>query len=394
MQGGLSSTDRKLLWGAGAVAFVMAAATVSFAPAGHGNESKVPSTYSSASAGARAAYLLLQDLQYPVRRWEDPPGRLAAMSHGGVLILAEPTQMPSVGESASLLKFVGNGGRILFCGPAILSFFPAAAVSEPSAGEQWRKVSADLPAPFTRGARNITIEPKALWKRLSSRQLALYGGESAAVVVLWRIGKGELLWWAAATPLTNAGITETDNLTLFLNAVIPPGAEPPLNIYWDEYFHGSRNSLWSYVETTPVKWALVQLTLIALAVLFTFSRRWGPIAIPRSASRLSPLEFVDTLGGLYQRAGATSIATGVAYRHLRLSLTRGLGLGSATPDATLAHAAGARLGWDSGDLTTTLEKAAMAQTHNLRGREALDLVQKIARYTARLTNKRAPREKN
>lgn len=392
MQSGLNGTDRKLLLGAAALAFMMAAGTVALAPPGRGSDSKVPSSYLSGSAGARAAYLLLQDLHYPIRRWEEPPAHLAEVSHHAVLILAEPTQVPSPGERGSLMQFVLSGGRILFCGESLNAFFPTASVQSSSAPQEWTQFSPDLPSLFSRAARKITMEPKSSWTKLASQQIALYGDESTPVVVAWQLGSGELLWWAASTPLTNAGISQTDNLNLFLNAVSALPAEDPLEVYWDEYFHGARSSLWTYIAATPVKWAVVQFVILVAGLLFAFSRRWGPVAAPRPVSRLSPLEFVDTLGGLYQRAAATSIATGVAYRHLRLSLTRRLSLPSTIPDIALAHAVGDRLGWDAAHLTVTLERAAAAQSGGLRPREALSLVQDISRYTARLATKRSPLE--
>lgn len=389
MPGGLNSTDRKLLVAASTLALLMAAATVTFAPVSNGGQAKVPSSYSSGPAGARAAFLLLQQLHYPVRRWEEPP---AALPSQAVLILAEPSQMPSRGERASLLKFLYSGGRILFCGEALPTFFPGPHLADPSPGQDWKRFSSELPSLFTRGAHTITMDPKSSWPKLSAQQLALYGAEDSPVVVAWSFGRGELLWWAAATPLSNAGITQSDNLQLFLNGV--SSSNRPMEIYWDEYFHGARASLWSYMAATPLKWVLVQFALIAALALFAFSRRWGPVAALPPVSRLSPLEFVDTLGGLYRRARATSVATTVAYRHLRLRLTRRLALPSSIADPTLAHAAGERLGWDTSDVASTLQSAAAAETHNLAPPAALKLVQQIATYTTRLESKRAPREKH
>lgn len=385
MPGGLNSTDRKLLVAAAAFAFALAAVTVTFAPANSGGESKVPSSYSAAPAGARAAYLVLEQLHYPVRRWEQPPTALAANAARAALIVAEPSQMPSSAERASLLKFLNNGGRILFCGDALRMFFPGVNVSDSSPGQEWKQFSPTLPSFFTRGARTITMDPKSSWTKLNGRQLALYGNADAPVVVAWKVGSGELLWWAAPTPLSNAGIAQTDNLQLFLNAV--SGPHGPLEIYWDEYFHGARGSLWTYIEATPVKWALVQSALIMVMIVFAFSRRWGPIAALPPISRLSPLEFVETLGGLYQRAGATSVATSVAYRHLRLNLTRRLGLSSSIANQALASAAGDRLGWDTAHFVSTLETAASAETHNLPPRDALSLVKEIGSYTTCLESK-------
>jgi hypothetical protein len=202
---------------------------------------------------------------------------------------------------------------------------------------------------------------------------------------LWRIGEGQVLWWAGATPLTNAGIRQADNLNLFLNSVSPGSLRKPRAIYWDEYFHGARGSLWTYFENTPLLWGVLQLVILTLALLFTFSRRSGPIASPAVVSRLSPLEFVNTMAGLYQRAGAAPVAVGVAYRHLRLELAHRLGLPAAIPDPALAQAAAERLGADAHGLDDALRRAALAAaSKKLPAREALGLVQSLQRYTVRL----------
>src|SRR5271170_159914 len=127
MQTGLTSADRKLLWGGGLIALLLFAGTVAFAPSPAGGQaSRDHSTYSSAPEGALAAYLLLVDLGYPVQRWEDPPSALKTPSAGSLLILADPTESPSKADRESLLSFVKNGGRVLFCGSPVLLFFPAA----------------------------------------------------------------------------------------------------------------------------------------------------------------------------------------------------------------------------------------------------------------------------
>lgn len=235
------------------------------------------------------------------------------------------------------------------------------------------------------------MEPRASWRQLGVRQLGLYGGDKP-IAISWEMGKGELLWWAAATPLTNAALDQDDNLTLFLDAISAAGNEPERKIYWDEYFHGQRRSLWSYIGSTPVKWGLVQFGIICAAILFTFSRRWGPVIAPRAESRLSPLEFVDTLGALYESAGAASVPAVVGYRHLRLAAAYTLRLPVGITDAELARAASERLGWDAAHFSTTLRKAAEAQSRKSRAQEVLPLAQDMARYAGRLVNYRGDRE--
>jgi hypothetical protein len=383
MPGQIAAADRKLLVIAAAAALFLMTCTVVLAPAGRMGESPVPSTYSSDSGGARAAYLLLQDLHYNVRRWEESPAALTHVGRGAVLILAEPTEKPSAHEREALRTFVQRGGRILFCGGSVPAFFAEATVSpEPFAGA-WKEYAASFPSYYSRGAEAVVIRSEALWRQPLQGPIGLYGDSTGAVVASWRIGEGEVLWWAGATPLTNAGIRRSSNLGLFLNAVEGASA-----IYWDEYFHGQRTSLWAYVEKTPVGWAPAQFALLLIAVLFTYSRRWGPIVGSATVSRLSPLEFVDTLGDLYRRAKATSVAVAVTYRQLRMRLTQQLGVPASAADEELARTAGARLGWKAEELRDTLEKAAAPV--GMRPRQALALIQKIEGYTAQLGIRRAP----
>lgn len=341
MPDGLNSSDRRLLGGAGVVVLLLLAGSLAYAPNTPEEESPVPSTYSSTSGGARAAYLLLEDLGYDEHRWEEPPAGLAELGRGALLILAAPTDKPTMPEMESLWSFVSNGGRVLFCGGEIRSFFPEADVSELSAGRDWKEFTPSLPSAISRDARTVVMQPTGYWGRTEPSQLRLYGGEDSASVVDWRIGSGQLLWWAGATPLTNAGITRADNLKLLLNSIA--AAEPAgghATVYWDEYFHGQRTGLWGYFQRTPLIWGLAQLTLVAMGVLFTFSRRSGPVVPAPVFSRLAPLEFVETMGGLYERAGAASVAVAVPYRHFRFELARRLGMPVAAADADLARAAG------------------------------------------------------
>jgi hypothetical protein len=144
--------------------------------------------------------------------------------------------------------------------------------------------------------------------------------------------------------------------------------------------------LWSYVGKTSLAWSVFQVGVLALAILFTFSRRSGPIYVPVETSRLSPLEFVDTLGGLYERAGAASLAVSVSYLRLRTLLNRQLSLPSNIKDAELANTAEQRLGWKDSGLGDALRRAGAA-THEskLRSRDALKMVQELEKFAEKLS---------
>ena len=393
MLAGIAASDRKLLLIGGGLLALMLAASVVLAPPGDQFNSPIPSTYSAQSGGAQAAYSLLVQLHYPVKRWENPPNELDAVSENVLLILAEPSQPPGEKERKALADFVEDGGHVLFTGGNIRNYFPDADISVVPPDPKWKTLSPSIPSRIAGGARHVTLLPSAYWAKLSPYQLALYGEPDAATVVSWSFGDGEILWWAGSTPLMNAGITKDDNLSFFLNAVRNWAPGEPYQIYWDEYFHGQRSSLWSYVGKTSLAWGLLQFGLLVVALLFTFSRRSGPIYVPAGVSRLSPLEFVDTLGGLYERAGAASSAVAVSYKRFRALLARQLSLPSTTPDEELGRAAEQRLGWkDSGVGELLRRAAASAFAPKLHPREALEIVQKLEIQAARLVV-RAPNRK-
>jgi hypothetical protein len=396
MPAAIASGDRKILLIAGAVLVVLTAglAFVGGDPQEHGMS--IPSTYSASPGGARAAYLLLEELHYKVSRWERSPTELPIGDAGAVLIIADPLEAPTKEEVAALQDFVAKGGQVIFTGERIKSFFLKAKVEEKFPEAEWQTFAANIPSNYTAGAPKIVLQTGTAWQTPEASQLALYGDAGSPVVVSWRIGDGRILWWAAATPLTNSGISREGNLNFFLNAMnFPLPGEKTVEIYWDEYFHGERTSLWSYVRKTPVAWGLMQISILGLIVIFTFGRRSGPVVLPPVISRLAPLEFVDTLGGLYERAGAEPAVVGFVYQRFRATLSRQLRISSSASDTELAEAVQNRLGWNESGLKTTLARALVAsRARRVEPQEALGLVRELEQYEEQLgLKKKTAKEK-
>jgi hypothetical protein len=265
---------------------------------------------------------------------------------------------------------------VLATGPAAAPFLPDA--SPFIGGAMWnepQKFAAVAPSPLARGVPDISMLAPTDWQPKSLEQVTVFGNEKTAAVVSWGFGTGEVIWWAASTPLTNGGIREAGNLQLLLNSVGPAAGT---RVLWDEYYHGVRGSLWSFFAETPVPWALAQFGLMFLALMFTFSRRQGPARVPATPSRLAPLEFVETLGDLYYTARAGPAAVGIAYGRLRFVLTRQLGLPSSASAQTISRGASERLGWDEAALADLLGRAERAmRSLELGNEQALQLVREV-----------------
>jgi hypothetical protein len=133
--------------------------------------------------------------------------------------------------------------------------------------------------------------------------------------------------------------------------------------------------------------------MVFLAIVATYSRRQGPISVPARVSRLSPLEFVETLGDLYSSAHAGSAAVRIAHQRLRFQLTRQLGLAPNAPHAELARSVSTALAWNEQEISATLSRAehAMAAA-KVSDADTLQLVQEMFDYTSRLELRRTRTE--
>ena len=346
----LNQADRKLFLGAGLIFILLIVTTLVLSSGGRG-QGEYPSSFSSASGGAKAAYLLLSETGFKTQRWERPLSDLPLDSAKGLtLVIAEPDEAPTREERDQLKTFISQGGHVIATGMFAGTFLPKnESVPDILAGMTWKKASSLSPSQITRAAPQIVLAPRAYWQN-SSPEYPLYGDGDHTLVVKYSFGRGEVLWWAAATPLTNAGLKEPGNLEFFLACLGDKKSE----VLWDEYIHGYRQTLAGSIAHSPVKWIFSQLVLLALAIVATFSRRSGPAGVPTTEVRLSPIEFVQTLGGLYERAGSPSIAVDICYRRFRYWLTRRLGIAANTPADELASAIRNRWGLNGGGYTTAL----------------------------------------
>ncbi|HET6372081.1 MAG TPA: hypothetical protein VFG76_02160, partial [Candidatus Polarisedimenticolia bacterium] len=290
----------------------------------------------------------------------------------------------SSGERAAIGEFLERGGRLVATG-----HYGAELI------ETWRSETSPLhdakpttytarsPSPLTMNAEEIVLEPRASWIEPAGAPVALFADAAGPGVVVETLGEGRIIWWAGEGPLTNAGLPEKGNLELFLGSIGPP---EDLLVLWDEYYHGQRGSLWSYLAATPVPWGFLQAGALMLAAVLTWGRRAGPIRPALDESRHSPLEFVETIGDLYERAHAASGAVEIAYQRVRSALARRLGMPPTAEGDALRTRALQRLSRaDTGVAETLLESQRALSETTINEWKALQLVQALHAHGRRLT---------
>jgi hypothetical protein len=372
----LDPKDRRLLLWSISIAIGLAVIIGLVLPNENNNDNPMPSTYLTGQHGARAAYESLLRSGYNIERWERPLGELAANAGPGtVVIFAEP--FTREGEDFKAVdKIVARGGRVLATGfwggylvpdgepgtPADFSY--AACQLEPqgldplaSSGEVW-------------------MVPKATWEVSNPRQRVQYGCAGQPAVVEYDYGKGHVVWWANSTPLENGSLTRAGNFDLLLNSLGPSEGH---HFYWDESLHGDVRSEWSYVSGPTVVLLWTGLILVSILIVFSFSRRSGPVREMPPPARATPIEFLEALGSLYRSAGASSTAVTISWERFRRYALRLCGLRQA-PVSAEELAAAIRRRFPNADSSLEADLAACEDARlneKIEPRAALKVIQML-----------------
>jgi hypothetical protein len=127
----------------------------------------------------------------------------------------------------------------------------------------------------------------------------------------------------------------------------------------------------------------MQLGIMALVAVAGAARRRGPIWSRVIEPRTSPLEFVETMGSLYERAGASREAIESARTRLRRRLAGAAGVSSSATDEQLVNAAAMRIGIDAGRTRDALSRASDLLRRGVpRSKDAVVVVAELQDLTA------------
>jgi hypothetical protein len=372
----LDAGDRRLLFWSLGVATALAIAVGFLLPRESDNDNPLPSSYLAGRHGALAAYETLLRSGYPIERWERPLRELAATAGPEtVVIFAQPfTNEPD--DIRAVRQIAERGGRILSTGLMGGTILPGEASNAPGTfGFAACKLEPEgLDALASSG--EAWMVPQATWKLGNPAARVEYSCAGRPAVIEYNWGKGHIVWWASSTPLENGSLNRAHNLDLLLNSLGPREGH---RFYWDESLHGDIGSTWSYAAGPSWTMLWIGLPLVVLLVVFSFSRRSGPLREPPQANRATPVEFLEALGSLYRNAGAASTAVSIAWERFRRHSLRLCGLRPCKMSAIeLAAVIRRRFPQVAAALESDLaacEEAAWDET--IQPRQALKLIQTL-----------------
>ena len=376
----LSGDARVMMWACLGVLAVIIVAAVA-APAREDHD-PTPSTWNSGSAGAKAAFLLLGQLGYETQRWERSAAGLSEVDAPHTTLILAESQLPDIGkEKSGIGDFLYRGGRVLATGAVSALLLPESHIGPP--GHIYTALCYTTPQSLSAMGRagQIAMPVPSQWKQSIARVDQACGAD--AVVVHYQVGGGEVVWWSSSAPLSNRGLKDDAALRLLLASVGAPGR----HILFDEYIHGAREGLSATLKGTPVGALCWQLAAVGVLLVLSFGRRNGPLRALARIPRTSPLEFAESMGALYRKAGAADIATGAAERRLMDFLNTEGGIPRETLRAgsdAIAAAVAARFSYMSAEFAADLKAVREAELKRLSAKSALELVRCLDRHIAKL----------
>jgi hypothetical protein len=324
-----SDQSSKLWWIVPAIGFLaLVALAVVFGRApdlrGHGT------SYDASSRGFRAAYLILEELHYPVSRSRRP-------SEGSVRFVLVPK--PSAKAAEALKDWVSRGGVVVLADEdgefarhmgisLAVRQIDIATLEEPASGPGIARLAG--------GKTFVTWSdrPGRVWARAGNQPF----------VTVHRLGRGEV--WLLNRPqcFRNQLIGHGDNALVLCRLADEVLRERPGQLAFDEYVHGMRESpgVTELLLTPPTLWVTLEGLLLLGLLLWHFVPRFGTLRPVPPARRRSKEEFLDAMASLLERKGDYADAYRSARNDLSRTLERDLGLPAGTPPAVLAREAGRR----------------------------------------------------
>ncbi|WP_348263112.1 DUF4350 domain-containing protein [Telmatobacter sp. DSM 110680] len=370
----LDLKDRRLLLWSIAVAIGLAVLIGVVMPNENNNDNPMPSTYLSGQHGARAAYESLLRSGYNIERWERPLSELAATAGPNtVVIFARPFTRETEDINA-VQQIVERGGRVLATGLWGGYLLPEGDVGTP---KEFNFAACQLEAEgldTLAGSGAVWMVPEATWQVGNPAHRTQYSCAAQPAVVEYNYARGHVVWLAGSTPLENGSLARAQNFDLLLNSIGPRDGH---HFYWDESLHGDIKSEWGYVSGPTVTLLWIGMILLSVLIVFSFSRRSGPVRELSPPVRSTPIEFLEALGSLYRSAGASTTALTIAWERFRRYALRLCGLRQASVNAE-ELAAAIRRRFPNADPTLEADLAACESARlneKIEPRSALKMIQ-------------------
>ena len=310
-----------------------------------------PSTFFTDPSGARALFLVMQQLLPDAAQWRRPVSLLPAPASAdapNTLIVAGPGKPLSADQAEHLEGWLRAGGQLILLSANgwplrqrtdSTDRLPAPDQADLEPSETF--VSRYAPSLRWTSANRLTLAPAAGpsvpageiilgWRRSfadTSGTQVIASADRAAIAVEIPLGAGRIVAVADPTMATNAALRRSDNAVWLVSVAAGWGNG---RMAFDEYHHGFGQKrgtveLAGAFLVTPWGWCVLQIAAAGLLYAFGTRRRFGRIREVPATNRTTPLELLHARAGVLQTAAAQGLAADLTVQHLCQHLTRARG---------------------------------------------------------------------
>lgn len=345
-----AATASRLWWAVPAVGLIL---LVLFGILFGGGPQKVSygTSYDASDGGFRAAYLLLEQVKYPVERSRRPP------AGGGVRWVLYPSEVNEK-DARTLDEWVRGGGLALLAvdnddltGKIGLTVAVRGGIPPPP-----KQLAALMPMPtrFHQKGEVYTAQAPDVERLLAGHAEATGppGGQTwgrvggRPLVTIHPRGRGE--YWLLSRPdvLANDNLRGEDNAILTVRLADAMLAERPGRLTFDEYLHGLRDrpTVTDLLFRMPALAVTLQVLFLGALVVWQSVVRFGLVRAARPPARRSKEEFLEAMTELLARKGDRAEAFRTVRDEFARRLEESLGLPAGTPPVQVAKEAARRRG--------------------------------------------------
>ncbi|MCE1247984.1 MAG: DUF4350 domain-containing protein [Firmicutes bacterium] len=315
-----------------------------------------PTTYDTGVKGHKAFYLLLSKIGYKAERFANPLENLAKSEFRGFLILNPYSTFVKDDDSTKLVDYANKGNKILIAADEnnkilenlnVKVFYPQDiknSVFKGSLSGGVKKVDTGIKA-------RLTVD-KRYYKTLLEDE---YGVIAASISY---DNGGEIVVFSLPDVFANAKINKDDNIILINNLMGHLGCE---DVAFDESLHGIIN-YGGKMELSPVVWAVIaQVCLMIVVFYIAAMKRFGKPRRYEAEVLRTSTEYVRSLSGLFQRAGASGFVVENCLRGLKRKIAGPCRITPETPDKKMLENIRYSNLIDEGIMTSYLEKIHKAR---------------------------------
>jgi hypothetical protein len=295
-----------------------------------GKDEKKPrsgTTYDAGTGGFLAAYLLLEELSFPVERSR-------RLTQGQVRMLLEPT---ADSPRAQILGDWVRAGNVLILADSAGDFAKAMGLK---VEVKTHTDSPEIEKATGEGIGHLAAGTVRLDYSGQIERVWVEAGDKPAVTVD-SLGVGKI--WLLNRPqlFTNKNLKQADNAVLLARLAETVLAEHQGPLYVDEYFHGMRDrpGVIQLLFEPPATWITVQSGLFLGILLWYFVPRFGTAREVAPPARRSRQEFLEAMASLLERKGDAADAYQAVRDDVLRDMEAELGLPGATHSAEVIEEA-------------------------------------------------------